>query len=99
MNVFIDTWKGLRGFSSDMEVNKQGEAFAENHRTGVCFEEAGFQALIGIQALVVSCEALTIHFTDQVTHKRKTCEWERNKWMTRVTEVKHKWLWGVPDEI
>ena len=45
MSVFIETWKGLRGFSSDIEVTKQGKAFAENQRTGECFEEAGFQAL------------------------------------------------------
>ena len=29
MSVSIETWKGLRGFSSDIEVTKQGKAFAE----------------------------------------------------------------------
>ena len=28
-------------------------------------------------------------------HKWKKCEWERNKWMTSVIGVKHKWLWSV----
>ena len=46
MSVFIETRKGLRGFLSDIEVTKQGKAFAENQRTGECFEEAGFQALM-----------------------------------------------------
>ena len=45
MSVFFETRKGLRGFSSDIEVTKQGKAFAENLRTGECFEDAGFQAL------------------------------------------------------
>ena len=46
MSVFIETRKGLRGFSSDIEVTKQGKAFAENQKTGECFEEAAIQALI-----------------------------------------------------
>ena len=29
----------------------------------------------------------------------KKCEWERNKWTKSVIGVKHKWLWGVPDEM
>ena len=45
MSVFVETWNGLRGFSSDTEVTKQGEAFAENQRTGQGFEETGFSAL------------------------------------------------------
>ena len=45
MSAFIGTWKRLRGFSSDLEVTKQGKAFAEIQRTGECFEEASFQAL------------------------------------------------------
>ena len=40
MSVFIEIRKGLR------EVTKKGKAFAENQRTGKCFEEAGLQALI-----------------------------------------------------
>ena len=47
----------------------------------------------------VSYEAFTGHFADQVTHKWKKCEWERNKWMTSVIGVKHKWLLSVPDEM
>ena len=46
MSVSIETWKGLSGFLSDIEVTKQGKAFAENQRTGECFEDAGFQALM-----------------------------------------------------
>ena len=41
----------------------------------------------------------TGHFADQVTHKWKKCERERNEWMTRVIGVKHKWLWSVPSEM
>ena len=40
MSVFIETWKGRRGFSNEIEVTKQGEALTENQRTGQCFEEA-----------------------------------------------------------
>ena len=46
MSVFIEALKGLGGFLSDIEVTKQGKAFAENQRTVECFEESGFQALI-----------------------------------------------------
>ena len=46
MSVCIETQKGLRSFSSDIEVTKKGKALAGNQRTGKCFEEAGFQALI-----------------------------------------------------
>ena len=44
--TLIETRKGLRGFSSDIEVTKKGKAFAKNQRDGECFEEAGFQALM-----------------------------------------------------
>ena len=46
MSVSIETRKGLRGFLNDIEVTKNGKAFAENQRTGKRFEEAGLQALI-----------------------------------------------------
>ena len=40
MSVSIETQKGVRAFSSDIEVTKQGKAFAENQRTGECFDMA-----------------------------------------------------------
>ena len=94
MSVFIETWKGLRGFSSANELTKKGKAFAENQRTGECFEEADLQALISQLWSI-----LTGHFADQVTHKWNACEWERNKWVTSIIEAKHKWPWSVPDEM
>ena len=39
------------------------------------------------------------HFADQVTHKWKTSEGERDEWMTSVIGEKHKWLLCVPDEV
>ena len=46
MHVLIVTWKGLRGFSRDIEVTNKGKAFADSQRTSECFVEAGLQALI-----------------------------------------------------
>ena len=48
----------------------------------------------------VSYELLTGHVADQVTHKWKKCEWERDKKITTsVFEAKYKWLLSVRDEI
>ena len=46
MSVFIETRNRLRGLSTDIDVTKKGNAFAENQRNGKCFNETGFQAFI-----------------------------------------------------
>ena len=84
MSVFIETQKGLRGFSSDIEVTKQGKAFAENQRTGECFEEAGFQALM--------IQLWSTHWTLCWPNDPQV----KDLWM-RKEQVNDKW--SVPDEM
>ena len=91
MSVLIKTRAALRSISSDIEVTKIGKAFCEFQRISECFVEGG------LQAPNVSYESLSGHLADQVTHKWKKCEWERNKWKRSVIEVKHKWFLSVPE--
>ena len=92
-NVWEETKEGKEWHWDEIKGTKIDKAFAENRQISDCFVETSLQALIS--------QLGSIHWTlnDQVTHLWKKCEWERNKWMTSVIGVIHKWLRSVPDEM
>ena len=67
-------------------TKSKAKAFADSQRTSECFVGAC------LQPQKVSIEVFSGRIADQMTHKWKMCDWQRNKWMTSVIKVKHKWL-------
>ena len=89
-------WRERRGIEMKSIGPKEvpGKAFSGHQRVSECFVKAGLRALIS-----QLYEAFSGHYADQMPHKWKACELERNEWITSVIEVKYKWLLSDRDEM
>ena len=93
-SVWEGSMEGKERHWNEINRTKRSKAFSGHQRVSECFVKAGLRALIS-----QLYEAFSGHYADQVTHKWKACELERNEWITSVIEVKYKWLLSVPDEM